>query len=139
MRPDRMTTKSQEAFRDGLELAARRGNPELYPEHVLLAMLEQEGGVAGPLLQKAGGDVAQLTAGITRRLDGFPKVSGCAEPGLSRRTLELARRAEDEAKSLKDDFVSVEHYVLAMAKVDRELQSLFEQNGNVNYDRLLSA
>ena len=139
MRPDRMTTKSQEAFRDGLELAARRGNPELYPEHLLLAMLEQEGGVAGPLLQKAGGDVAQLTTGLTRRLDGFPKVSGGSEPGLSRRTLEVVRRAEDEAKTLKDDFVSVEHYVLAMAKADREVQSLLEQNGNVKYDRLLSA
>ncbi|WP_394824289.1 ATP-dependent chaperone ClpB [Pendulispora albinea] len=139
MRPDRMTTKSQEAFREGLDLAARRGNPELYPEHILLAMLQQEGGVAGPLLQKAGADPAQLAAAAERRLDGFPKVSGGAEPGLSRRTLEMVRRAEDEAKSLKDDFVSVEHYLLAMAKSDREVQSLLEQSGKVNYDRLLAA
>jgi len=139
MRPDRMTTKSQEAFREGLDLAARRGNPELYPEHILLAMLEQEGGVAGPLLQKAGADPSQLAVAIGRRLDGFPKVSGGAEPGLSRRLLEIVRRAEDEAKSLKDDFVSVEHYVLAMAKSDREVQALFEQSGSVNYDRLLAA
>ncbi|HWL85291.1 MAG TPA: Clp protease N-terminal domain-containing protein, partial [Polyangiaceae bacterium] len=139
MRPDRMTSKSQEAFRDGLELAARRGNPEVYPEHILLATLEQEGGVAGPLLQKAGADLSQLTAAVERRLEGFPKVSGGAEPGLSRRLLEMARRAEDEAKSLKDDFVSVEHYVLAMARHDREVQALFEQAGRVNYDRLLTA
>jgi len=139
MRPDRMTTKSQEAFRDGLDLASRRGNPELYPEHILLAMLAQEGGVAAPLLQKAGGDPAQLEAALTRRVDGFPKVSGGAEPGLSRRLLEIVRRAEDEAKALKDDFVSVEHYVLAMARSDREVQALLEQSGKVNYDRLLAS
>ena len=51
MRPDRMTTKSREAFQSAIEHASRRGNPELQPEHLLLAMLEQEGGVAGPLLQ----------------------------------------------------------------------------------------
>jgi len=53
--------------------------------------------------------------------------------------LEIVRRAEDEAKTLKDDFVSVEHYVLAMAKTDRDVQALLEQSGKVNYDRVLSA
>jgi ATP-dependent Clp protease ATP-binding subunit ClpB len=139
MRPDRMTTKSQEAFRDSLDLASRRGNPELYPEHLLLAMLHQEGGVAGPLLQKAGADLSALESALTRKLDGYPKVSGGSEPGLARRTNEVIRKAEDEAKSLKDDFVSVEHYLLAMAKVDRDIQGLLEQSGRINYDRLLSA
>src|ERR1700712_233542 len=110
MRPDRMTTKSQEAFREGLELAVTNGNPELYPEHLLAAMLIQDGGVASPLLQNAGSDVAALEAALKRRIASFPKVSGGAEPGLARRTLEVVRKAEEEAKSLKDDFVSVEHY-----------------------------
>jgi ATP-dependent Clp protease ATP-binding subunit ClpB len=139
MHPDKMTTKSQEAVRDGLNMAARRGSPELQPEHVLAAMLEQEGGVAGPLLQKAGGDVAALTRAVALRVEGFPRVSGGAEPGLSRRLLEVVRKAEDEAKALKDDFTSVEHFVLAMAKNDREIQGLFEQAGGVNYDKLLRA
>jgi ATP-dependent Clp protease ATP-binding subunit ClpB len=134
-----MTTKSQEAFREGLELAVTQGNPELYPEHLLAAMLTQDGGVASPLLQNAGSDVAALEAALKRRIAGFPKVSGGAEPGLSRRTLEIVRKAEEEAKSLKDDFVSVEHYVLAMTRHDRELQALLEQTGGVNYDRILKA
>ncbi len=134
-----MTSKSQEAFREGLELAVSNGNPELYPEHLLAAMLTQDGGVARPLLQNAGTDVAALELALKRRIASFPKVSGGAEPGLARRTLEVVRKAEEEAKSLKDDFVSVEHYVLAMSRHDREIQALLEQTGGVNYDRLLKA
>jgi ATP-dependent Clp protease ATP-binding subunit ClpB len=132
-----MTTNSQAAFREGLDIAGRSGNPELYPEHVLLAMLDQEGGVAGPLLQKAGADVSRLRALVQKRVDGFPKTTGGAEPGLSRRLLEVVRKAEDEAKNLKDDFVSVEHYLLAFARHDREIQALFEQAGGINYEKLL--
>ena len=139
MRPDRMTTKSREAFQDALGRASRAGNPELQPEHLLAAMLDQEGGVAGPVLQKAGVDLAGLRAGVTARVEAYPRVTGGAEPGLSRRTLEVIRRAEDEAKQLKDDFVSVEHYVLAMARHDREIQALLQQNGGVGYEKLLSA
>ncbi|MBK6694968.1 MAG: ATP-dependent chaperone ClpB [Myxococcales bacterium] len=139
MRPDRMTTNSQAAFRQGVDLASRNGNPELVPEHVLVALLDQEGGVGGPLLQKAGGDLSAVRALAQKRIDGLPKVTGGAEPGMSRRVLEIMRKAEDEAKTLKDDFVSVEHYVLAMAKHDRECQGLFEQSGGVSYEKLLRA
>ncbi len=139
MRPDRMTTKSREAFQEASNRASRFGNPELQPEHLLSAMLEQDGGVAAPLLQKAGADVSALREAIARKVEGFPRVSGGAEPGLSRRTLEVLRRAEDEAKKLKDEFISVEHYVLAMAKHDREMMSLFEQQGGLGYEKLLSA
>ena len=139
MRPDRMTTKSREAFQDALDRASRFGNPELAPEHLLAAMLEQEGGVAGPLLQKAGADVGSLREGLARKVQDLPRVTGGAEPGLSRRTLEVIRRADDEAKQLKDEYISVEHYVLAMAKHDREVAALFQQNGAVGYEKLLSA
>ena len=66
-------------------------------------------------------------------------MTGGAEPGLSRRTLEAFRKAEDEAKALKDDFVSVEHFVLAMARHDRDIQASLEQAGGVTYDKLLTA
>jgi ATP-dependent Clp protease ATP-binding subunit ClpB len=140
MRPDRMTTKSQEAFRDALDLAARRGNPEIVPEHLVRAMLAQDGGVALPLFQKAGGDPAALERRLDNHVEGLPRVSGGnAEPGLSRRTLEAFRKAEDEAKQLKDDFVSVEHFLIALAKHDREVAAAFEASGGVNADRLLKA
>jgi len=134
-----MTTKSREAFQEAIDRASRFGNPELQPEHLLAAVLDQEGGVAAPLLQKAGADLAQLRDALTRRLEGFPKVSGGAEPGLSRRMLEVIRRADDEAKQLKDEYVSVEHYLLAMAKHDRDVASLMEQSSGGGYEKLLSA
>src|SRR5260370_22264317 len=107
---ERVRTKSRGAFQEGIDRASRFGNPELQPEHLLAAALDQEGGVAAPLLQKAGADLAGLRDALARRLEGFPKVSGGAEPGLSRRPLQGIRRADDEAKQLKDEYRSVEQY-----------------------------
>jgi ATP-dependent Clp protease ATP-binding subunit ClpB len=135
-----MTTKSQEALREASDLAARRGNPEIVPEHLMLAMLTQEGGIALPLLQKAGGDPALLQERLEAYLDKLPRVGGSnAEPGLSRRTVEVLRKAEDEAKTLKDEYVSVEHLVLSMVKNDREIASAFQYAGGVSADRLMQA
>jgi ATP-dependent Clp protease ATP-binding subunit ClpB len=134
-----MTTKSREAFQEGLARASRFGNPELQPEHLLSALLEQEGGVAAPILQKAGADVAALQAAVALKVNGLPRVTGGAEPTLARRTLEVIRRADDEAKKLKDEYVSVEHYLLAMARHDRDAMSMFEQTGGVTYEKLLAA
>jgi ATP-dependent Clp protease ATP-binding subunit ClpB len=139
MRPDKLTTKSQEAVRDAIEIASRRGNPELVPEHLMQAMLAQDGGIALPLFQKAGGDAAALEQRLAAHLEKLPRVQGQAEPSMSRRTMDLFRKAEDEAKTLKDDFVSVEHFVLALAKTDREMQASFEAAGGVNADRILQA
>jgi ATP-dependent Clp protease ATP-binding subunit ClpB len=133
-----MTTKSQEAFRAAVDLASRRGNPELVPEHLLVEMLAQDGGVAAPLLEKAGCDVEALQRHLEAKVEGLPRVTGGAEPGLSRRTLDVIRKAEDEAKHLKDDFTSVEHFVLGMSG-DRDMQGAFEKAGGVTYDKLLKA
>ncbi len=139
MRPDRMTTKSREAFQTAIDAASRAANPELLPEHLLAAILAQDGGVGAPLLQKAGVDVKALAEAVDEKLQGYPRVSGGAQPGMSRRVLEIIRKADDEARQLKDDFTSVEHYVLAMAKHDREIASLFESHGGATYEKLLSA
>ena len=139
MRPDRMTTKSQEAFRAAADLASRRGNPEITPEHLIRAMVEQEGGVALPIFQKAVGNPDALLQSVDDYVEKLPRVSGGAEPTLSRRTMEILRKAEDEAKGLKDDFISVEHFMLALAKHDRESQAAFRSAGGVTYEKLLSA
>jgi ATP-dependent Clp protease ATP-binding subunit ClpB len=139
MRPDRLTTKSQEAVSEAVSLAARRGNPEVQPEHMFAAMLNQEEGVARPLLTKAGANVSQIDEQLRAKLEAFPRVSGGAEPGLSRRALEVFRKAEDESRTLKDDFVSVEHFLLAMAHVDKDIQGTLERCGGLNYEKLLSA
>jgi ATP-dependent Clp protease ATP-binding subunit ClpB len=133
-----MTTKAQEALRAAVDVASRRGNPELYPEHIVRAVVEQEDGIGGPLVQKAGGDPAAVLRLLDAKIDSYPRVSGGAEPGLSRRALTLLQRAEDEAKAFKDDFVSTEHVLLAGAKVDREIQAVLEKAG-IGHDKLLEA
>src|SRR3569832_1269777 len=136
MRLDRMSTKAQEAIRSAVDIASRRGNPELYPEHLLRAVLDQEGGVAAPLLQKAGVDPANVLRLLDAKIEAYPRVSGGAEPNLSRRANLLFQKSEDEAKALKDDFVSTEHFLLASLKHDREIQAIFDKVG-LNQDKLL--
>src|SRR5262245_30272822 len=136
MRMDRLTTKSQEALQAAVGLASRRGNPEVIPEHLLVAILEQEGGVGGPLVEKAGARASDLARDLTLRIDGLPKVSGGAEPSFGRRLLPLMQKAEDEAKKLKDDFVSVEHFLLAAVKNDKDVQAVFDRHG-LSYDKLI--
>jgi ATP-dependent Clp protease ATP-binding subunit ClpB len=138
MRFDRMTTKSQEALRDAFDRASRAGNPELIPEHVLLSILDQKEGVGAPLVQKAGADAKALTAALQDKIRELPKVSGGAEPSLSRRATVFLQKAEDEAKALKDEYVSVEHFLLAGAKHERDVRELFARH-DLNYDALLKA
>ncbi|TKC97104.1 ATP-dependent chaperone ClpB [Polyangium fumosum] len=138
MRIDRMTTKAQEAVRTAVDLASRRGNPELYPEHLLRAILAQEDGIGAPLLEKAGVDAGRVLQALDAKIDSYPRVSGGAEPSLSRRALGLLQRAEDEMKGLKDDFISTEHLLLAALKGDKDTSQLLERAG-LNHDKLLAA
>ena len=85
IRPDRLTIKAQEAFRDAAQLAGSRGNPVINDAHLFLALLNQDEGVIQPLLQKAGVDVAGLSKEIEREIDRFPKQKGeGSEPTFSR-------------------------------------------------------
>ena len=97
MRLDRLTTKSREAIQEAQSIASRRGNPDILPEHVLRALLDQEGGVVRPMIEKAGADVAALERSIDAHLQSLPRVSGGSEPGLGRRTQQMFTKAEDEA------------------------------------------
>ncbi len=128
MRMDRLTNKSQESMRAAVDSATRRGNPELIPEHLLVAILEEEGSVGAALVQRAGAEPKALIQSLTERIDQLPKVSGGQEPGFGRRTVPFLNAAEEEAKKLKDDFVSVEHFVLA-ARTDKDVQAVFDRHG----------
>ncbi|XXS89494.1 ATP-dependent chaperone ClpB [Sorangium sp. So ce362] len=133
-----MTTKAQEAIREAVDFGSRRGNPELYPEHIVRAIVGQDGGVGAPLVQKAGADPAGLLRLLDAKIDTYPRVSGGAEPNLSRRALTVLQKAEDEAKALKDEYISTEHVLLAGIKADKEIQSIFERAG-LSYDKLLAS
>lgn len=138
MRLDRFTHKAQEAVRDAVSAATKQGHPELLPEHLVGAVLSQEGGVGRAVLGKMGQVSPAVSRVLEKRLQALPRVSGGADPGLSRRTTAVFQRAEDEAKSLKDDFVSVEHLLLATLHTDKELGKALAEVG-LTYDALLEA
>ena len=98
MRLDRLTSKSQEALRAAVDLATKRGNPELIPEHLLVAVLEQEGGIGRALVERAGAAPAEIVRELSARIDTLPRVSGGAEPSFGRRATPLLSNAESEAK-----------------------------------------
>jgi ATP-dependent Clp protease ATP-binding subunit ClpB len=138
MRMDNLTIKSQEAVRAALELAGRRQNPELIPEHLLVSILKQNDGVGAPMVERAGAEPNLLADALSERIHKLPQVEGGAEPSLGRRMTPFWNGAQDEAKKLKDDFVSVEHFVLAGAKVDKDVQAVFDRFG-LSYKKLLEA
>ncbi|MEU8270391.1 ATP-dependent chaperone ClpB [Sphaerisporangium sp. NPDC049002] len=118
MDPNRLTQRSQEALHDAQTKAIRYGHTEVDGEHLLLALLEQPEGLVPRLLSAAGGDPDKLRLELEAELERRPKVSGPgASPGQVYVTQRLSRvldLADQEAKRLKDDYVSVEHLLLAL-------------------------
>ena len=118
MDPNRLTQKSQEALHDAQTKALRYGHTEVDVEHLLLALLDQPEGLIPRLLTRAEVDAGSLRADIEQHLEGRPRVSGPgAAPGevyVSRTLSQLLDTAEQEAQRLKDEYVSVEHVLLAM-------------------------
>jgi ATP-dependent Clp protease ATP-binding subunit ClpB len=129
MRLDRLTTKTREALVVGEQRAAKYGHAELQPEHFLLVLIEQEGGVTSPILQKTGADPRTIAKAIEQRVSAFPKVSGGAEPTISRRLRSLLTDAWSETERLKDEYTSAEHVLIALAKGKDELKKVFADAG----------
>ena len=122
MDAERLTTKAQEALSTAVRRAAASGHPEVAPAHLLLALLDQEAGVAGPLIAAAGADPGQVRAAAAQLLAKLPTASGSsvAAPGLSRGVLTAFETAQRVAAEVQDDFVSTEHLVVGLAS-DRSL------------------
>jgi ATP-dependent Clp protease ATP-binding subunit ClpB len=138
MRLDRLTNKTREALQVAQTGSAQRGNPELLPEHLLLALLEQADGVATALVNKAGGREAALKTAVTRRIDALPRVQGGAEPSLSRRLREVMTQTWKETEELKDEYSSAEHVLLALTLQKDELAKLLKEHG-IDRDSLRKA
>src|SRR3954466_5587940 len=117
MHSDRLTNKSQQAFAAALSIARARRNPQVTPLHLLVALLEQDGGIVVPVLQRVNADPEGLRRRANEQLDKLPKVTGDTEsgPGFSGDVSQLLQRAEDEARGMSDEYVSAEHILLALA------------------------
>src|SRR5947209_10338138 len=114
---NRFTEKLQESIRAAQSKAVRYGHQQLDVEHLLRTLLEQEGGLAASILTRAGVNVDALATRLDQELDRMPKVSTPSGPPdqifLTGRLNRLLTTAEDEAKKLKDEYISVEHILLA--------------------------
>ena len=128
----RLTLKSQEAVAAAQELARRSGNPELTPDHLIVALLDQE--LPRTLVDRAGSGSGQLRAEAEARLAQLPAVTGGGQPQASARLSRVLDGASDEMRELGDEFVSVEHLLLALDVVPREalLQALEGVRGGQN-------
>src|SRR5437763_6525358 len=116
IKPDRLTVKATEALNEAVDLARRAGNPLVYDLHLLLALLTQDEGIVVPVLQKLGVSVTQVRETVGREMARYPKQSN-AQPTLSRELNQVFDRAEKDARDLGDDFVSTEHFLLALSDV----------------------
>ena len=142
MDPNRLTQKTQEALQEAQSEALRHGHTETGTEHLLAALLQQSDGLIPRLLERAQVDVDALSDAVQRRLAELPKVSGPgASPGqvyVSRELSQVLDAAQDEAERLKDEYVSVEHVILAMLGSRGTTARLLEEN-RLHRERLLAA
>ena len=138
MRVDNFTLKAQEALQNGQTLARRQNNPNYEPEHLAAALLEQADGIATPVLRRIGTELKLVQQRIDEALKKLPTIQGGAGATLSGRLLKLLDKAEDEAKSMQDEFVSSEHLLLALAQDKGDTGELLKSSG-VSRERILTA
>ncbi len=139
---NRFTEKLQEAVRAAQSIAVQHGNQQIDTEHLMLALLDQEGGLAPSILNKADIRVDALRTRFQQEVDRMPKVSGPAggpdQVYVANRITKLLSQAEDEAKRLKDEYVSVEHVLLAATEDSGATGKLFREFG-ITRERLMRA
>src|ERR1039457_782514 len=139
---NRFTEKMQEAVRAAQSIAVQHGNQQIDVEHLLLALLEQEGGLAPSILNKADIKVDRLRGCVQQEVERMPKVSGTAgapdQVYVTQRITKLVTQAEEEAKRLKDELTSVEHVLLAITDDSGPAGKIFREFG-VTRERLMRA
>ncbi len=125
---DRLTIKAQEAVAGAQTLAADRGHPEIDPTHLLASLLKESDGVVGPILERIGANRGQLEQVVESELGHFPRVAGGAPPQPGKALDNVLQAARREADTMKDDYVSTEHLLLALTKVDSKAKNVLQLN-----------
>lgn len=138
---NRFTQKSQEALHGAEALAVKKGHSELDPAHLALALVQQDGGITGRIIEKLNQKPAAVATDLEALVNKRPSVTGPGAEGrmfLSRTLNQVLIKAEEEAKRLKDDYVSVEHLLIAAIDVDEKVGGVFKKYG-LTRDAILSA
>ena len=130
MRFDKLTTKFQQAFSDAQSIAVGQDNPAIEPQHVLLALLQQEDGSTRSLLQRSGVNTVPLLESVKQSVQRLPKIENpSGEVALSRALNNLLNIADKEAQKRNDQFIASEMFLLAALQDKGEIGALFKQHG----------
>ncbi|WP_242527183.1 ATP-dependent chaperone ClpB [Ktedonosporobacter rubrisoli] len=129
MKLERLTDKAREAIQEASELAQSYNHSQIEPIHILDALLRQEGGVVPQVIKGAGGNIAAAERFIENELDRLPRVYGGSEPSLSPAARKVLEDAWNEMKQFRDEYLSVEHLMLAMFEVESSAQRALKAAG----------
>ena len=135
---EKLTTKSRQALIDARQLAVDANNAAIEPAHMVMALLGQTDGLVYPLLARMGIQPAEVRAQAERALNALPKVYGATEPGLSPELNRVLEAADTARADLKDDYVSVEHLLLALSESSDPMGVELRRVG-IDRQRLLEA
>ncbi|MFM7522152.1 MAG: Clp protease N-terminal domain-containing protein, partial [Planctomycetota bacterium] len=136
VRFDKFTIKAQEAVQRAIDVAADRGNPQATPVHLLAALVGEREGIVRPLLEKVGVDRGHLERIVEAELSHLPKVSGGAQPQPDQELMKVFEGAVAESATMKDEFVSTDHLLLALAKTPSKAKNLLQLGGVAEKDLL---
>ncbi|MGH9312102.1 MAG: Clp protease N-terminal domain-containing protein, partial [Vicinamibacterales bacterium] len=140
MNLQKYTEKAQEAIVAAQRMADERNNPQIEPEHVLLALVEQREGIVPEILRKMNADPAAVAAAVRAEVEKLPTAYGGSQAGLSPRIRAVAIAAEAEAARLKDEYVSTEHLFLSIAgESGRSPAARLLQQQKITKDAILEA
>ena len=139
LRFDKMTVKAQEALQAARNVAARHENQSIEPVHLLAALIQQPDGVVPPLLARLGIRAELINQDIEREIARLPKVQGFAEQNMGRALNDVLERAFDEADKFKDEYVSTEHFFLAIAGQDRDPAGQLLKKNGASHEAILQA
>ncbi len=138
--PSKLTVKAQEIVQTAIEIAQNYNNQILEPEHILAALVQESGNVAETIIQKTGGNVGRLKLKVNEVLESLPKISGAGigNQQMSNQTAKLFDSAAEEARNLKDEYVSTEHLLLALSNYEGKAGRILRENG-ISRDEILTA
>ncbi|MBK8048355.1 MAG: ATP-dependent chaperone ClpB [Anaerolineales bacterium] len=139
MRLDKLTQKAQAALVEAQSLAQRYQNSTVEPAHLLEALLKQEGGVVPAILNRIGVDLTMLERSVDQTITALPKAAGASvQVGMGRELSSVLGEAEKIAENMRDEYLSTEHMLLAMASTPGKTKDLLQRHG-VDYNAIMQA
>ncbi len=139
MRFDKLTIKAQEALQAAQEVAAQRDHQQIEPLHLLAALLQQREGIVPPLLERLGVRPEVLSTELEQKLEQLPRVSGISQQYLSPASNDILKRAFEEAGKFRDEYVSTEHLLLAIAARHGDAAQELLRRSGAGHDAILHA